>query len=158
MRRFVFHPLRVGLAAEISLWISTDCTGGQSAKRGLQRLAQKQGQQRLWTTNWRRHRCGCLLQPQVNKVVVFFSMAFVVAPPRPKRARVNVERTFRPRRTARSLRRRAHVGVRPSVRCSRAAKDREEARFNCWRFFVSEVFGTPAAFAFALRRPGARGV
>ena len=158
MRRFVFHPLGSVWRLKNSPWISTDGTGEQSAKRRSQRLAQKHGQQRLWTTKWRRHRCCCLLQPQVNKVVVFFSKAFVVAPPRPKRARVHVERTFRPRRTARSLRRRAHVGVRPSVRCSRAAKDREEARFNCWRFFVSEVFGTPAAFAFALRRPGARGV
>lgn len=88
----------------------------------------------------------------------FFSKAFVVAPPRSKRARVHVERTFRPRRPARSLRRRVHVGVRPFVRFSRAAKDREEARFHCWRFFVTGVFGTPAAFAFALRRRGARGV
>ena len=156
--KICFPSARVGLAAEISLWISTDCTGTQSAKLAFQRLAQKHWRQRLWTTKWRRHRRCCLLQPQVNKGVVFFFKAFVVAPPRSKRARVQVERTFRPRRPARSLRRRVHVGVRPFVRFSRAAKDREEARFHCWRFFVTGVFGTPAAFAFALRRRGARGV
>ena len=70
--KICFPSARVGLAAEISLWISTDCTGTQSAKRAFQRLAQKHWRQRLWTTKWRRHRRCCLLQPQVNKVVVFF--------------------------------------------------------------------------------------
>lgn len=71
--KICFPSARVGLAAEISLWISTDGTGTQSAKRAFQRLAQKHWRQRLWTTKWRRHRRCCLLQPQVNKVVVFFS-------------------------------------------------------------------------------------
>jgi len=84
--------------------------------------------------------CCCFpLQPQVNPraLVVFFTEAFHVAPPRPKRARVHVKRNVRPRRPPRPLRRLAHEAVRPSFRFSRAAKDRDKARFHCWRFFVT---------------------
>ena len=89
--------------------------------------------------NRRGLRCCFPLQPQVNPraLVVFFTEAFHVAPPRPKRARVHVKRNVRPRRPPRQLRRLAHEAVRPSFRFSRAAKDRDKARFHCWRFFVT---------------------